>query len=65
MAHGPAEELTGKRRYLRVILWSRKMSFHHRLVLQVEVSYWDYDKRGWAVKWRDATPADLPEGSVI
>jgi len=61
MAHGPAEELTGKRRYRTILLWSN----YSRLVLQVEVSYWDYDKRRWAVKWRDATPADLPEGSVI
>jgi len=58
MAHGPAEELTGNRRSVL------RFGIICTMVLQVEVSYFDYRNKKWAVKWRDATPADLPGQEV-
>lgn len=61
MAHGHSEELTGGRRYREDELTSGWAA----MVLEVEVSFWDYDKHRWMTKWRDATPADLPENQVV
>lgn len=64
MAHGKAEELTGNRRYKHSQLIGHG-GIRSLMILQVEVSYWDYSKRQWAVRWRDATPADLPRQEVV
>lgn len=64
MAHGHSEELTGGRRYRRGYDHD-EVDPPEMMVLQVEVSYWDYGKRRWNTKWRDATPADLPENQVV
>lgn len=64
MAHGKAEELTGRRRYRRGYDHD-EVDPPEMMVLQVEVSYFDYQQRKWSVKWRDATPADLPDGELV
>ena len=68
MAHGPAEELTGRRRYRPEVQQERPIGEVPLIVLQVEVSYWSNGPEGkpgkWACKWRDATPADIPEAQL-
>lgn len=65
MAHGRAEELTGRRRY-RVIDDDRN---NYNLILQVEVSVFANAFEGkpgrWVCEWRDATPADVAEGELV
>lgn len=66
MAHGHSEELTGSRRYRKIPADDPRFKWTHQtLVLQVEVSYWDYGQHHWNTKWRDATPADLPENQIV
>lgn len=66
MAHGRAEELTGRRRY--VVRRHQLNANPGCLVLQVEVSFFSkpvWDKCGvWACEWRDATVADVAEGEL-
>lgn len=52
-------ELTGRRRYLKVAFG--------RLVLQVEEAIYTEvsGKRGWEMRWRDATPDDVSETVTV
>jgi hypothetical protein len=66
MAHGRAEELTGRRRYREDELTFGRGS---AMVLQVEVSCFNNVYEGkpgrWVCEWRDATPADIAEGELV
>lgn len=51
------ESKTGRRRYQRF----RHPFQPQALMLEVEVSVFDYHKRRWFCEWRLATPADVSE----